>query len=113
MKIEDLPGFLMAKNDQVLVSLNTLISKELMGEGFAREFVNCVQGIRKSLGLVVTDTISIVLFGDQKALDVILVHQSYVEGEVLAKSIVLASEKPKNSTPFEFNNYKMYIAIQE
>ena len=113
VKIEDLPGFLTAKNDRVLVSLNTSISEDLLREGFAREFVNRVQGIRKSLGLVVTDKIHIVLFGDQKAVDIILGHQSYIEGEVLAKSIVLFDKKPKNSTPFEFNNYKMYIAIQE
>ena len=113
IKAEDLPGFLTAKNDQVLVSLNTSISKELLGEGFAREFVNCVQGMRKSLGLIVTDTICVCLFGEKEALDIVMEHRAYIEGEVLAKSIVLADDKPKSSTAFEFNNYKMYIAIQE
>ena len=113
VKVEDLPGFLTAKNNRVLVSLNTSISKSLLDEGFAREFVNFMQGLRKDLNLVVTDTVSIVLFGDVGAVDIILNHRSYVEGEVLAKSIVVSDKKPKNNTLFEFNNYKMYIAIEE
>ena len=113
MKVEDLPGFLTAKNDNVLVSLNTTMSKELLDEGFAREFVNFIQGRRKSLGMVVTDMISISLFGDPDAIDIILKHQPYIRSEVLAKSIFRSVEKPKNNALFEFNNYKMYIAIQE
>ena len=113
VKVEDLPGFLTAKNNRVLVSLNTSISKSLLDEGFAREFVNFIQGLRKDLSLVVTDTVSVVLFGDVGAVDIILNHRSYIEGEVLAKSIVVSDKKPKNNTLFEFNNYKMYIAIEE
>ena len=113
VKIEDLPGFLTAKNDNMLVSLNTSMSQELLDEGFAREFVNFVQGKRKSLGLVVTDMISIALFGDLGAVEIVLKHSPYISGEVLAKSIFKSVENPKNNTLFEFNNYKMYIAIQE
>tara|TARA_B100001250_G_scaffold343704_1_gene312452 strand:- start:1205 stop:2338 length:1134 start_codon:yes stop_codon:yes gene_type:complete len=113
VKVEDLPGFLTAKNDRVLVSLNTSISEELLEEGFAREFVNFVQGLRRGLNLVVTDKISIILFGETEAVDIILNYRSYIEGEILAKSIVVSTEKPKHNTRFEFNNYKMYIAIEE
>jgi len=113
IKIEDLPGFLTAQNDNVLVSLNTSISKDLADEGFAREFVNFLQSLRKSSGFAVTDMILVGLSGDKKAIDIVLKHQKYISGEVLASSIFESKKELTKSTLFEFNNYKMYIAIQE
>ncbi len=112
VKVEDVPGFLTAKNDSVLVSLNTNLSQDLLDEGFAREFVNIVQGFRKDMNLIVTDKIRLFLFGDDGAKKIILKHSDYVKSEVLATSISIAKNKPKNSVGFEFNNYKMYIAIE-
>ncbi|MBF25005.1 MAG: isoleucine--tRNA ligase [Flavobacteriales bacterium] len=110
IKMEEKPGFLTAKNKEVLVSLNTNLSADLLGEGFARELVNRVQNIRKDQGFVVTDTINLLLFGEDAS--VILQHCDYVKNEVLAKNILICEKIPKNYVDFDFNNYKLYIAIE-
>ena len=112
VKVEDVPGSLTAKGDGVLVVLNTNLSKDLLNEGFAREFVNRVQNIRRELDLAVTDMITLGLSGDGPACSIIMGHKQYVSEEVLAKDIYLSDSVPKNSSLFEFNNYKMYIVLQ-
>ena len=42
----------------------------------------------------------------------ILDNKKYVQDEVLAHTINPLDLAPKNNTVFEFNNYKMYIAIE-
>jgi len=111
VKLENKPGFLTAKSDDVIISLNTQISKDLFDEGVAREFINRVQNLRKNLGYSVVSKIKITLFGDQKAVDIILKHCDHIQLEVLAVSIEQSNNKPKNNTLFEFNNYKLYIAL--
>ena len=113
VKIEDMPGFLTAKTDSVIISLNTNLSEELLSEGFAREFVNKVQGFRKDLGLLVVDRISISVFGDSGGVEILLNQKKYVLEEVLGDDILLIGSVPKNNRLFEFNNYKLYIAIQK
>ena len=112
LKMEEKVGFLTAKNQNALVSLNTNISNDLLGEGFARELVNRVQNMRKDRGFLVTDKINLLLFGEKSNIDIIVEYLDYVENEVLAKKITICEKAPKNSVGFEFNNYKMYIAIE-
>ena len=112
VRAENIPGVLTAKSDGVLVVLNTSISQDLLDEGFAREFVNRVQNMRRDLGLAVTDTITLGVGGDDSACGIILGHQKYISEEVLAKEVYLIDAIPKNSSVFEFNNYKMYIVLQ-
>ena len=111
IKSEDLPGFLTAKNDEILVALNTSISQSLYKEGLAREFINKVQSIRKERSLVVTSTIHIDVFVDGRFKEAIEEHKKHICSEVLASNMSVCCSPPKNNVVFEFNDYKMYIAI--
>ena len=111
VNINDIPGQLTAAKDGVLVSLNTKISKELLEEGFAREFINKVQNIRKDSGFSVTDKVNVVISGNTDALNIIKKHENYISPEILSQSIVNGDVEAKNSSLFDFNNYKMYIAL--
>ena len=112
VKVKNMPGFLTAQSSDLLVSLNTHISKELESEGYAREFVNKAQNIRKDLGFVVTDLVVLSVFGDLGALKMIKTHAKYISQELLVKSLLYPISKPKNSVLFEFNNFKMYIGVE-
>ena len=112
LKIKDIPGVLTAKSDEVLISLNTSISKELLAEGFAREFINKVQNIRKDKNFLVIDKISITISGDLDAIKMVKNNVQHVKDEVLASTITAVEHAPKNNILFEFNNYKMYIAVE-
>ncbi len=111
LRLESIPGFLTAKTQDVVISLNTQMSQELLNEGFSREFVNRIQSMRKNLGFSVMSKISVLLFGNTDAINIVLENKQYIQSEVLAVSIVQTNKKPKNNSLFEFNNYKLYIAI--
>ena len=112
IKIKNMPGYLTARSEGVLVTLNTHVSKELEAEGYVREFVNKAQNIRKELGLVVTDRVVLSVFGDEGALNMIEAHKKYVSEELLVESVLYTNSPAKNSFLFEFNNFKMYIGIE-
>ena len=112
LKIKDIPGVLTTKSDDVLISLNTSLSEKLLAEGFSREFINKVQNIRKDQRLSVVDKINITISGDLDAINMVLNNDQYVKDEVLATTITSVDSAPKNNTLFEFNNYKMYIAVE-
>ena len=112
IRIKNMPGYLTARSEGVLVTLNTHVSKELEAEGYVREFVNKAQNIRKELGLVVTDRIVLSVFGDKGALNMIKSHKKYVSEELLIESILYTNSPSKNSFLFEFNNFKMYIGVK-
>ena len=95
IRIKNMPGYLTARSEGVLVTLNTHVSKELEAEGYVREFVNKAQNIRKELGLVVTDRIVLSVFGDKGALNMIKSHKKYVSEELLIESILYTNSPQK------------------
>ena len=113
IKIDKMPGFLTAQADGVLISLNTEISEELFSEGLAREVVNFIQGERKRLGLMVMNRVSLGFFGNKNQLLTLFSHEKYIKQEVLAQKIYSLNAPPKKGSLFEFNDYKMYIAIDK
>jgi isoleucyl-tRNA synthetase len=112
VQVKDMPGYLTAQSNGLLVTLNTHISKELEAEGYTREFVNRVQNVRKEIGLVVTNRIVLSIFGDEGALKMIKPYEKYISQELLVDSIVYLKSAPKNSFLFEFNNFKLYIGVE-
>ncbi len=56
---EDMPGWTVASENGITVALDITITDELKKEGFARDFVNRIQNLRKDKGLDVQDKISI------------------------------------------------------
>jgi isoleucyl-tRNA synthetase len=112
VRVKNMPGYLTAQSEGVLVTLNTHVSAELKAEGYVREFVNKVQNIRKELGFVVTNRVVLSVFGDEDALNMIKAHEQYVSEELLVESFAYTKSPPKNSFLFEFNNFKMYIGVE-
>ena len=112
VQAKNMPGYLTAQSSGLLVTLNTSISNELESEGYAREFVNKAQNIRKDLGLIVTNRVILSVSGDKEALKMIKPHENYISEELLVDTILFLKSTPKNSFLFEFNNFKMYIGVE-
>jgi isoleucyl-tRNA synthetase len=72
------------------ISLDLEITPELRREGFVREFVHLVQGLRRDAGLDVTDRISLVVAGPDDALTALREHETDVAEELLATSVDIA-----------------------
>jgi len=58
---EDIPGWQIATDDDLVVALDVTLNDDLIAEGYARDLVNRIQNLRKDKGFNVTDRISVVV----------------------------------------------------
>ena len=91
---EDIPGWLVASEGAHTVALDVTLSEELLEEGLARELVNKIQGIRKSSGLEVTDSIEIVIGFHPALTKAIENNKSYICAETLGASLTIVNQDP-------------------
>ncbi len=83
----------------VTVAVDTELTKELIDEGLAREFVNRIQNMRKDAGFEVTDRIKIFFNGSEKLVDAINSFKNYVSTETLAESLISGEIKNGSANP--------------
>lgn len=84
---EDIPGWLVANDEQLTVALDIHIDEHLKAEGTARELVNRIQNIRKTKDFMVTDKIRIHLEQIGEIQQAIEKFGEYICTETLAESI--------------------------
>ncbi len=81
--------FAVYSEDQMTIALDLTLTPELIEEGFAREFVNRVQNLRKELDFEVTDHIKIEVEGLPEEKKMALERQkSYIKNETLADHLI-------------------------
>jgi len=81
-------GYVAQSDRSITVALNTVLSQELLEEGFAREFINRVQNFRKDAGFEVTDHIIIQVQDlEIKEVDALNCQKAYICNETLADDI--------------------------
>jgi isoleucyl-tRNA synthetase len=80
-------GFTMTVEDNLFVILDTTLTKELIDEGYAREYVSKVQQMRKNNGYEMMDRIKIYFDGDEEITEAVKLYESYIKKETLADYI--------------------------
>ena len=80
-------GFNVAMENNLFVILDTTLTRELLNEGYAREFVSKVQQMRKANGYDVLDNINIYYDGDNEIKEAVELYEDYIKTETLAVSI--------------------------
>ena len=80
-------GFTVEMANNLFVILDTTITRDLIDEGFAREFISKVQQMRKSNGFEMMDNIKIFFNTDEEVTNAIEKHKDYIKKETLAISI--------------------------
>lgn len=85
----DIPGWKVANAGALTVALDITITPELKKEGYAREFVNRIQNLRKENGLDVTDKISVKILTNEGLNEAITTNSEYIRAQVLAGEIIL------------------------
>jgi isoleucyl-tRNA synthetase len=89
---EDIEGWTVGADGNIIVALDTRLTEELVDEGLARELVSSIQKIRKDAGLDVTDRISIQYATDSPRLQEAIVRmKSYIRDETLAVNVNVVS----------------------
>ena len=84
---DEIPGFEVASKGSLTVALDITITDLLLQEGYAREFVNKIQNIRKDSNYTVTDKIVVQVL-ENSELQAALIHfKQYICAEILADSL--------------------------
>ena len=84
---EQIAGWIVESENGVTVAVDTQLTKELISEGLAREFVNRIQNMRKDAGFQVTDKINIAFSGNSDFVAAINSFANYISVETLAEKI--------------------------
>ena len=80
-------GFYTLSDNGFTVAIDTLLTDELIEEGFIRELVSKIQTMRKEAGFNVTDHINITLEGNAKVIEIALKKKNDITGDTLADSL--------------------------
>jgi isoleucyl-tRNA synthetase len=84
---EQITGWVVESENGLTVAVDTQLTKELISEGLAREFVNRIQNMRKDAGFQVTDKIKIAFSGNSDFVIAINSFTNYISVETLAEKI--------------------------
>ena len=94
---QDIPGWVVANEDDLTVALDTTITDSLRKEGIARELVNRIQNIRKEQDFEVTDNIIVEIEKNDLLCSAAEEFKNYICSETLTKELVF-SDKIDNPT---------------
>jgi isoleucyl-tRNA synthetase len=83
----EIKGWAVESDGNVTVALDKELDEQLIAEGFAREFVNRVQNMRKDAGFEVTDKIKIYYSGSELIIDAVEAFNQYISNETLAECL--------------------------
>ncbi|MBE0644644.1 MAG: isoleucine--tRNA ligase [Bacteroidetes bacterium] len=109
---EDIEGWTIGADNDLVVALDTVLSDELLDEGTAREFVSKIQSLRKDSGFSVTDRIVITFDStDERLIRAILRMESYICAETLAEKIVRATIPDGSGSQMDVNDFTCNVYI--
>lgn len=86
-------GFTMTVEDNLFVILDTTLTKELIDEGYAREYISKVQQMRKNNGYEMMDRIKIYFDGNEEIAGAVKLYEDYIKQETLADNIERIKDK--------------------
>ena len=89
---QDIPGWVVANEDDLTVALDTTITDILRKEGISRELVNRIQNIRKEQGFDVTDNIIVEIEECDLLCEAAKSFHDYIAGETLTKELKFSEQ---------------------
>ncbi|MBS1735699.1 MAG: isoleucine--tRNA ligase [Bacteroidetes bacterium] len=108
----EIPGYEIAVKGSLTVALDLTLTPELEKEGFAREFVNRVQNIRKDRNFELTDKIDLIIEDKNPAKDIIIEFNEYICAEILAEKIDFQKQVSEASI-IEVNNDQITLQVNK
>ncbi len=113
---EDIPGWSVASEGGITVALDITVTDELKREGFARDFVNRIQNLRKEMGLEVLDKITIEVEktqnGQSNPVETALSeHKEYISTETQALSLEL-KQQVGEATEVDMDEFVLKVKIK-
>ncbi len=109
----EIEGWLVESEEGVTVAIDTELTEALIAEGYAREFVNRVQNMRKDAGFDVIDRIRVFIDADLKLIDYVNQFKDYICNEILADGIFYSGIEGADGheQEFEIGEHKLRILV--
>ena len=89
---QDIPGWVVANEDDLTVALDTTITESLRLEGISRELVNRIQNIRKEQGFDVTDNIIVEIEKLETLCKAAEAFRDYICSETLTQKLIFSDK---------------------
>ncbi len=85
-------GFTVTMENNIFIIIDTTLTKELIDEGYAREFISKIQQMRKNANFEMMDKINISFNGDEEIANAVQMYKDYIMKETLAESVERVSD---------------------
>jgi isoleucyl-tRNA synthetase len=105
----DVPGWEIATAGNITVALDVSISKDLQEEGFARDFINKIQNLRKEMDLKVSDLVVVKVLCGAEEKEAIKNNLNYICSETLTNSLYFVTKLRGNKVVEESESFKYLI----
>lgn len=109
----EIEGWVVETEGGITVALDSELDDELIAEGYAREFVNRVQNMRKSFGLDIVDRISVTFNSEKQLEEYLLKFKNYIINEILADSLNKNNIDEGYKEELSIGEYKCEITINK
>ncbi len=104
-------GFTVEMANNKFVILDTVLSDELIAEGYAREFVSRVQQMRKGHDFEVADRITIDYYATPEMQNAVEQYADYIKGETLAEAMTV--NQAGDFETFDLNGQATHIRVEK
>lgn len=108
----EIPGFEVAVKGPLTVALDLILTPALENEGFAREFINRIQNIRKESEFDLTDKIVVSVQEKGNVKNIITEYNEYIRTEILAEKLDFY-EEVSDGTKIEVNNETLTVKVNK
>lgn len=109
VKFSSKEGFNVGMENNKFIILNTELTRDLILEGMAREFVSKVQNLRKTSGLEITDRINLTYQGDKDISEAMDMFKDYIMEETLAVTFEVSDE----GEVVDINGHEVKISLKK
>ena len=111
IEIQFKEGYEGAEFSRGVVVITTILDKELLGEGYARDIVRRVQQMRKEMDLQIEEYINVYVSTSNELIDMLRPHLDYISGETRAKKIAFGKTKGYTKK-WKIDGYEVEIGVE-
>ncbi len=105
-------GYFCVAENNVTVALDTVLTPELVDEGFVREIISKIQTMRKDSDFVVTDHIKIYVDASDKVRGIFESYADSILPAVLGDEYVITGELPAEAKSWDINGEAVKIYLE-
>ncbi|MBF1051209.1 MAG: isoleucine--tRNA ligase, partial [Peptostreptococcaceae bacterium] len=102
-------GYDVGAEADLFIVLDTNLTKELIQEGYAREFISKIQQTRKNNGYEMMDKIQISYTSDDEVKEAIEVFDEFIKDETLATKITFEENKDAKEEVLNGHDSKIFV----